>query len=103
MWIPREISITAEKLKQGGWVRRITVRQLLRMFKAERRGLNKVQEIRATLEYLVLQTDPDFESAWVDSLIHIRMKPDANGGPPLSAVVQETEDIEVETDEEEEP
>jgi hypothetical protein len=69
MWIPKEMSVTVDKLKKGGWVRRIAVRQLPRMFKAERRGLNKVQEIRATLDYLGLQTVPDFESAWIDSLI----------------------------------
>ncbi len=103
MWIPKEMSVTADKLKKGGWVRRIAVRQLLRMFKAERRGLNKVQEIRATLDYLGLQTEPDFESAWIDSLIRIRLKPDATGGPPLVALAEEAEDIEVETDEEDEP
>lgn len=101
MWIPREMSITADKLKQGGWVRRITVRQLLRMFKAERRGMNKVQEIRATLDYLGLQTYPDFESAWIDSLIRIRLKPESEGGPPLVAMAEEEHEIEVEAEDDE--
>jgi predicted transcriptional regulator len=102
MWIPREISVAADKLKKGGWVRRMTVRQLLRIFKAERRGLSKVQDIRTTLEYLGLQTEPDFESAWIDSLIRLRLKPDANGGPPLTALAEDPEQIEVEAEEEEE-
>jgi CBS domain-containing protein len=74
MWIPKEIGRTAERLKEGRWVKRITVRQLLRMFKAERRGLTKVQDIRTTLDSLGLETDPDFESAWIDSLIRLRLK-----------------------------
>src|SRR5262249_47274549 len=102
MWIPKEIATAADKLKQGGRVRRVTVRQLLRMFKAERRGMNKVQEIRTTLDYLGLQTYPDFESAWIDSLIRIRLKPEADGGPPLAAMAEEAQDLEVELEDQDE-
>jgi predicted transcriptional regulator len=99
MWIPKEISITADKLKAGGWVKRITVRRLLRMFKAERRGMNKVQEIRTTLDHLGLETYPDFESAWIDSSIRIRLKTGSNGEPPTLA--EEIDDLETEAEDEE--
>lgn len=74
MWIPKELGRMAYRLNEGHRVNRITVRDLLRMFKAERRGLNKVQDIRAALESLGLQTEPDFESEWIDGQIRICLK-----------------------------
>jgi CBS domain-containing protein len=74
MWIPEEIDRMATRLKEGRRVKRITVRELLRMFKAERRGLNKVHDIRTALDSLGLETEPDFVPAWVDSLVRIRLK-----------------------------
>jgi CBS domain-containing protein len=78
MWIPKEIGRMATRLKEGHRVNRITVRELLRMFKAERRGLNKVHDIRTALESLGLVTDPDFESVWIDGKIRIRLKDATN-------------------------
>jgi CBS domain-containing protein len=78
MWIPKEIGRIATRLKEGHRVNRITVRDLLRMFKAERRGLNKVHDIRIALDSLGLVTDPDFESAWIDRKIRIRLKDGSN-------------------------
>ena len=66
MWIPKEIGHMSTRLRSGHRVNRVTVRELLRMFKAERRGLNKVHDIRTALESLGLETDPDFESTWID-------------------------------------
>jgi hypothetical protein len=76
MWIPKEIDRIATRLKEGGRVRyiKVTVRELLQMFKAERRGLNKVHDIRTALESLDLETVPDFESAWIDSHVRIQLK-----------------------------
>src|SRR5208282_3187701 len=74
MWIPKEIGRMATRLKEGHRVNRITVRELLRMFKAERRGLNKVHDIRTALDSLGLVTDPDFESVWIDGKIRILLK-----------------------------
>jgi CBS domain-containing protein len=88
MWTPKELASVAERLKEGRWVKRITVRQLLRMFKAERRGMYKVQEIRNALESLGLETEPDFEYVWIDSLIRLRLK-SADGD-----VVEEADDDE---------
>jgi CBS domain-containing protein len=78
MWIPKEIGRMSTRLKDGHRVNRITVRELLRMFKAERRGLNKVHDIRTALESLGLVTDPDFESVWIDGKILIRLKDATN-------------------------
>jgi CBS domain-containing protein len=78
MWIPKEIGRMATRLKEGHRVNRITVRELLRMFKAERRGLNKVHDIRTALDSLGLVTDPDFESVWIDGKIRILLKDASN-------------------------
>jgi predicted transcriptional regulator len=90
MWIPKEIGRMATRLKEGHRVNRITVRELLRMFKAERRGLNKVHDIRTALDSLGLVTDPDFESVWIDKKIRIRLKDASN----LIAVVAPAGDAE---------
>ena len=78
MWIPKEIGRMATRLKEGHRVNRITVRELLRMFRAERRGLNKVHDIRIALDSLGLVTDPDFESVWIDGKIRINLKDSSN-------------------------
>src|ERR1700728_894762 len=78
MWIPKEIDRLSTRLKDGRRINRITVRDLLRMFKAERRGLNKVHDIRTALESLGLMTVPDFESVWIDGKIRIRLKDASN-------------------------
>jgi len=97
MWIPKEIGKMAAYLKEGRRIRRITVRQLLRMFKAERRGLNKVQDIKTTLDALGLETEPDFESAWIDSRVRIRLK--TNGLQIDEAVEAEIDENEPEENE----
>src|SRR5208337_4405598 len=78
MWIPKEIGRVATRLKDGHRVNRITVRELLRMFRAERRGLNKVHDIRTALDSLGLVTDPDFESVWIDGKIRVCLKDGSN-------------------------
>jgi CBS domain-containing protein len=97
MWIPKKMGRISTRLKEGHRVNRITVRDLLRMFKAERRGLNKVHDIRTALNSLGLVTEPDFESVWIDGLIRIRLK------DPSAVIEQDDIDIlDDENDEEEE-
>lgn len=74
MEIPFRISTAAERLKAGRRVNRITVRDFLSLFGAERRGATKVQEIRAILDALDLQTTPDFETEWIDAPIWLKLK-----------------------------
>jgi predicted transcriptional regulator len=99
MGIPKEIASAAARLKEGRWIKRITVRQLLKMFKAERRGMNKVQDIRTTLDEAGLETDPDFESAWIDSLIRLRLK-SSEGTSSETAVEAEPDELDEGSDEE---
>jgi hypothetical protein len=94
MWIPKEIGRIATRLKDGHRVNRITVRDLLRMFKAERRGLNKVHEIRTALDSLGLMTDPDFESVWIDGRVRIRLKSSTGGLIPEPSLAVEEEAVE---------
>src|SRR5271157_5655406 len=99
MWIPKEIGRMAARLNEGHRVRRITVRDLLRMFKAERRGLNKVHDIRTALESLGLVTDPDFESVWIDGKIRIRLKDASNvvtAAIPAGAEVADEDELDEE-------
>ena len=65
-------------MKEGHRVNRITVRDFLRHFGAERRGALKVEEIREILDSLDLQTEPDFETAWIDQPIWLRLRAGAS-------------------------
>jgi CBS domain-containing protein len=91
MWIPKELGWMATRLKEGHRVNRITVRDLLRLFKAERRGLNKVHDIRSALESLGLQTEPDFESEWIDGRIRICLQNGTNGDVGQALTVEPEE------------
>lgn len=92
MWIPKRLGWMATRLKEGHRVNRITVRDLLRMFRAERRGLNKVHDIRAALDSLGLETVPDFESTWIDARIRIRQKKVGDGAAPDEEIATGVED-----------
>lgn len=75
MDIPKRISHVAEKPKGDKRSNRITVRDFLARFGVERRGSNTVQEIRAVLGELELETVSDFEGAWIDAPIGLFLKP----------------------------
>ena len=92
MEVPGWIDSAALRLRQGHRVNRITVREFLGAFGAERRGSAKVEAIRGTLDSLGLTTDPDFATAWIDAPIWLRLKdgvrptsPDLSGGDTPSA------------------
>ena len=74
MKTPWKVEYAAQRLKQGHRINRITVRDFLRHFGAERRGAVKVQEIRGILDSLDLETKPDFETAWIDGAIWLCLK-----------------------------
>jgi len=78
--IPSKIRSAAQRLKEGHRVNRITVRDFLRHFGVERRGAAKVEEIRRILDSLNLETYPDFDTAWIDGPIWLRLK-----GSPVSS------------------
>lgn len=89
MEIPAKIAYAAERLRKGHRVNRLTVRDFLRHFGAERRGAVKIQAIRHILNLLDLATDPDFETAWIDSPMWLHLKDGvpvtANGSHPAVA------------------
>src|ERR1035441_7234338 len=82
MKIPGKVAFAAQRLKEGHRINRITVRDFLRHFGAERRGAVKVQEIRAILDSLGLETEPDFETAWIDGSVRVCLK---NGSQTVQA------------------
>jgi len=83
MKVPPKIGYAAQRLKEGRRVNRVTVRDFLRHFGAERRGAAKVAEIRKILDSLNLRTEPDFESAWIGEPIWLRLKDGV--APPVPA------------------
>jgi CBS domain-containing protein len=74
MEVPEKINVAAQRLREGRRVNRITVRDFLRHFGAERRGSAKTEAIRGILDSLEITTDPDFETTWIDGPIWLRLK-----------------------------
>jgi predicted transcriptional regulator len=61
------------RLFSGKPVYRVRVRRLLELVDAERRGWAITRRIASTLEQYGLRTDPDFQDAWIDGLVAIRL------------------------------
>jgi CBS domain-containing protein len=72
--IPERLREIAEQLRTGVKPEPKTVRQLLSVFNAERRGSYKVGKIRRALDGLGLVTDLDFENIWIDAAIEFRLR-----------------------------
>jgi hypothetical protein len=87
MDVPYKIRYAAERLKNGHRVNRITVRDFLSHFGAERRGAVKVDAIQNILDSLGLETEPNFQNAWIDEPIWLRLKTNTSPeeGRPLPA------------------
>ncbi len=98
MKIPKKIESAAYSLKNGRRVNRITVRDFLRHFGAERRGSVKVQKIRSILNSLDLITEPDFETAWIDGLLWLRLKDGTVAAQAISELGEASETAETSQD-----
>lgn len=61
------------RLKAGKPIYRVRVRRILELAGAERRGYAIVKQIREIFEAFGLVTIPDFEVAWIDSLVRVRL------------------------------
>ena len=70
-----------ERLIEGKPIYRVRVRRLLELAGAERRGLAIMDRIRGTLDEKGLETDPDFQSAWIDGLVRVKLKGHASSSP----------------------
>lgn len=97
----------ARSLGEGKKRNRTTVRRFLSWYGAERRGQAIVRRIRADLDLCGLETDPDFENAWIDAPIALRLRnasTDAPNSPAVSAlpmpVVQADDDVPSDIDDE---
>lgn len=66
------------RLREGKPIYRVRVRRLLELAGSERRGYVIVQKIRNVLDDHGLVTIPDFELAWIDSLVRIRLASDGD-------------------------
>jgi CBS domain-containing protein len=63
----------AQQLREKKTVEPITVRQFLSWFGAQRRGSWTVQWIRGYLRKANLQTEPDFDSVYIDSPVNFSL------------------------------
>lgn len=72
----------AKALDRGETPEPITVRQLLEWFDAQRRGTNRIEQIRRELLGFGLVTSPPFDSVWLDESISFVKASNADGPPP---------------------
>lgn len=70
-----KLKTIAESLRSGGDEPTMTVRTFLSWFGAQRRGYWIVAGIREELTRTGVTTDPDFESAYIDSVITLKLAP----------------------------
>jgi hypothetical protein len=82
-----QLSNVSERLEQEKASPAVTVREFLSWFGAQRRGYYIVQRIREALEEAKLETQPDFESAYIDSFITFSRAPET---PPEAAAAAPT-------------
>ncbi len=64
--IPAQLHQAAHDVHESGRARSVTVRDLLKWFDADKRGLLVASEIRAALTRVKLRTIPDFEVAYIE-------------------------------------
>ncbi|MFA5352789.1 MAG: CBS domain-containing protein [Thermodesulfovibrionales bacterium] len=74
----------ADQLSEGRTISE-TVREILSWFNASRRGYWIVQQIRDALKQESLRTEPDFESAYIDSSVDFILTPEAQSEQPSVA------------------
>jgi CBS domain-containing protein len=73
----------AGQLREGRPTPSITVREFLNWFGVYRRGYWIVRDIREALKYAGLETNPDFESIYIDSPIEFTFAGQSLSGPEL--------------------
>jgi CBS domain-containing protein len=68
-----QLQTIAQDLRAARMAPRVTVRDFLAWFDAQRRGYAIVERIRGELQRAGLSTEPDFESAFIDSEIEFKL------------------------------
>ena len=71
----------AKQLSKQESAEPVAVRELLRWFDAQRRGLHIVRQIRRALAKAKLKTKPDFEGAYLDGLIEFASSKETSAIP----------------------
>jgi CBS domain-containing protein len=71
--IPSQLQQAAEQVHQNGKPKMVRVKELLSWFNAQRRGVLVVREIRSALKKAKLVTVPDFEVAYIDQRIKLKV------------------------------
>ncbi len=75
----------AQQLREGTPPPSLTVREFLSWFGAQRRGYWIVTSIREALERAGLQTEPDFESAYIDAPVTLTLAEQKPAGTAVPA------------------
>ena len=100
MSLDRAIKYWKQRLSDGKPIYRVRVRRILELDGAERRGIAIMRRISEKFESNGLKTIPDFQSAWIDALVNIRLA-DENGTDRQTDVSSSSEDYSPDVDSEE--
>lgn len=82
---PDRIKVIVSQLRAGESFAPLTVREFLSWFGAKRRGYWVASEIRRVLQEHSIETDPDFESTYIDGQIQLRLATSSESLPQASA------------------
>ena len=73
MNLDQAVKYWKQRLTDGKPIYRVRVRRILEMDDAERRGIAITRRISEKFESNGLKTVPDFQSAWIDALVNIKL------------------------------
>jgi hypothetical protein len=73
MNLDQAINYWKQRLTNSKPIYRVRVRRILEMDGAERRGIAIMRRISEKFESNGLKTVPDFQSAWIDALVNIKL------------------------------
>lgn len=91
---PEQLKELSEQIRTTGRSRQVKVRTLLSWFGAQRRGIHVVREVRAALRRVKLVAQPDFEQAYIDGKVSLRLVTPEDGKRSGSKVpLPVTEDV----------
>lgn len=85
--IPPQLQQAAEQIHQSNKPKMVRVKDLLSWFEAQRRGVLVVREIRSALRKAKLVTVPDFEVAYIDQRIKLKVAEPVNKKAAVSKEV----------------
>src|SRR5687768_4416798 len=85
--LPIQLQQAAELVHQSGKPKMIRVKDLLSWFGAQRRGVLVVSEIRKALKKAKVVTVPDFEVAYIDQRVKLKVLERPTENEQLSKVV----------------